>query len=234
MNVVTYCSVKQVIARVYNMLNIQDEGRWGTFIEWCGECINLINVRNQYIEKVKEEVVNNHKVKLPCDLHGLLGVAYNGRRMKRIKSMVLSNIRDLDEMKAVESSLVTYMTYTQQENCLVFPFKKGKVHVYYLGLVYDEEGFPMIPDNEPYKNALESYIYYRIKQAQHYSGQISTNDFMYFANIKERKLDAARSYLSMPSYDEAIGIAVRSMRLYDSLLNFDGMDYGVEDTQRSM
>ncbi len=234
MNVVNYCSVKQVIARVYNTLNIQDEGRWGTFIEWCGECINIISVRNQYVEKVKEEVVHNHKVKLPCDLHRLLGVGYNGRRMKKIQSMVLSNIRDLEELQATERTLVNYMTYTQQGDCLIFPFKKGKVNVYYFGLVYDEEGFPMIPDDEYYKNALESYIYYRIKQGQHFSGRISTNEFMYFAEIKDRKIEAAKSRLMMPSYDEAIGIGIRSMRLFDSLLNFDGMDYGVEDIQKSV
>jgi|DewCreStandDraft_4_1066084.scaffolds.fasta_scaffold03282_21 hypothetical protein len=79
-----YTSVREIIAKVFTDLNLQEEAqRISDMIEWCGEAMEKIGSYNQYILKVAgkagEDVltVDNYQAKLPDDFHSLVQVAYS-------------------------------------------------------------------------------------------------------------------------------------------------------------
>ncbi len=52
----------------------------------------------------------------------------------------------------------TDITYTINNNYAFLSEPTGAIEISYRGLILDEEGYPMIPDNQPFENALYYYI----------------------------------------------------------------------------
>jgi hypothetical protein len=54
------------------------------------------------------------------------------------------------------------ITYDVNADCLTLSVKEGEVCIAYLEFPFDEEGFPLVPDNESYREALVRYFTLKI------------------------------------------------------------------------
>lgn len=64
-------------------------------------------------------------------------------------------------------------SYEIYDNYLYTSFEEGEVYLIYKGIPVDDEGYPKIPDNVYYEEAIASYLQYRIDYRDWRSGRIS-------------------------------------------------------------
>jgi hypothetical protein len=196
-------SMQEVIARVVRNTGVQDSKFILPLDEWIPEAMGIMNLR-QAVEKTYEDIeVHFHKAKMPCDLHSIEAVEWNGQNLlpsnsKRVVGAATRSfgnkqvIQTTDVFKSVpttyqvkhttsspgtifDGTAVPYFCSQSSANCgtlkpcrdswyqvevpgyITTSFKKGWIRVHYKCVPTDEEGLPMIPDNENFKQALYWY-----------------------------------------------------------------------------
>jgi len=79
--------------------------------------------------------------------------------------------------------------------------KDGCVEMAYKGLSIDEDGFPLIPDNEKVAIAMEYYILSRYLEPLWLMGKITDKAFNYIEQKRYFYMPSAFTALQMPNYD---------------------------------
>lgn len=171
-----FTSVKEVIARVYRDLEIKDTGRWTDMIEWSADALEKIGAVQQLTPVVKKLTVKNYRVELPCGFYKLNHIYYNGYPLK-LSSSTFGNALVNPYLNATVDSItldalngnpamltVKTVNYESRDTFSINPgyittsFKEGDIYVSYDSITVDEDGFPMVPDDVNYKQALFWYI----------------------------------------------------------------------------
>jgi len=180
----SYTSLKSVIGNVIRNTRIQDGSFIADIHEWLYEAMEQLET--EFSLEGKFEVLNMsfHKAKLPCGLKYIDAIEYNGRRLKEgggvrpaSQSTVPVNYTEdafqtkigvqdfnghtlytatLDKVSKLAGSS-SYEYYYTDMGHINTSFSDGPLTVYYRGIATDEDGFPMIPDNQNYKQALYWY-----------------------------------------------------------------------------
>lgn len=100
----------------------------------------------------KEDVldIKDYRCVLPC---GLIKI----NQIKDCKTGIC--LRSMtDTFNPVDGHPVTELTFKTQGQILYTSFPEGQVKISYLAIPVDENGFPLLIDNEIYLGALEAYI----------------------------------------------------------------------------
>lgn len=220
---IRFISAQSVIAKLYSDLNLQMEIRVADVMEWIGDAIEYIGVDMQYLDKVIEGTVHNHRYFLPCDLVTIKQVLLNNTVIHASNHTIISTLPS-----GPRASKVLYNTplptYTVQNNCLVLSVERGaKIVIYYKGLNLDEEGFPYIPSDIRYMDAVVAYIMYKIKNAEGFSGRISPQEVQYYKVEWEKSRIRAASELMMPTPEQMFGLGVQFQRLVQNISGADQM-----------
>ena len=184
-------SVEEVISRIVGNLKLVDLTYADDFLVWIPEAMDAMKTRYALEPNGQELKIVNHSTKLPCDIDEMVGILYNGSRLrygadkidpriapkKRLaeiknilsfKTDVTSEVhrnqadydfvRGLDLIQAsTDESSQEY--YILSMNTIQTSFEEGTILLYYLSRPTDDQGYPLIPDNESYKKALEWYCY---------------------------------------------------------------------------
>jgi hypothetical protein len=107
----------------------------------------IFNIPQLYIDKCVEVPIKDYRGLLPVDL------------------VSIKQVLDKDTNKALSEINGTFFNHHYSERgfktqgqCIFTSFDCGNLVVAYRAIPVDEEGYPLILDNEKYKNALELYI----------------------------------------------------------------------------
>lgn len=145
-NNITYTNIRVILDDCMQHELLQDltlEQVVGYTIKFNG----IFNMPQLYTEKSTFVEIKDYRGKLPCDLVSI----------KQVR-----DTRDNLALKELDSTFFNPNTKDKAfktQNMIIFTtFKEGKVEIVYRAVPVDEEGYPMIIDNEKYKNALELYI----------------------------------------------------------------------------
>lgn len=188
----TSVSVKNVIGKLIRNTRITDSSYMDDLLEWIPEAMGMLRTRHELKLCWKELEVENYSAKLPCGILSLEAVSYNGSRLREgstqghvanMPSSVYNSdgtsstfIADTDEI--IENHLDTRISgseitalevstadfYKLQLDYIQTSFEEGTIVIYYLKMPVDKEGYPLIPDNENYKEAL--YWFCRMKMIE--------------------------------------------------------------------
>lgn len=156
----SFVSSGQVVAKLYRDLNMQEERDHFDMIEWIAEALSFINTFQQYCQKQAVLEVKDYRALIPCDLHALIQIEHKGIAVNMIEGSFDPNTAFLKEQGGSPGQTNTNFSFGYRVNgrWLVFNFREGKVNVSYLGIMTDEEGYPMIPDRVEFKQALFWYL----------------------------------------------------------------------------
>lgn len=145
-NNITYTNIRVILDDCMQHELLQDltlEQVVGYTIKFNG----IFNMPQLYTEKSTFVEIKDYRGKLPCDLVSI----------KQVR-----DTRDNLALKELDSTFFNPNTKDRAfktQNMIIFTtFKEGKVEIVYKAIPVDKEGYPMIMDNEKYKNALELYI----------------------------------------------------------------------------
>lgn len=108
---------------------------------------SIFNVPQLYNTKYATIKINEYRGELPCDL-----IAIN-----QVKDS-LSNLAIKEINGTFFNPNTMERAFKTQGQIIFTTFKEGEIEVSYRAIPVDDDGFPLILDNEKYKNALELYI----------------------------------------------------------------------------
>lgn len=97
--------------------------------------------------------------------------------------------------------LANHATYTLNDNYVFTNFETGFVFIAYKAFPVDKDGFPLIPDNRRYKEAVKAYICMKIDYILWRSGELEKVHFDYSEREWLWYVGSAGNAARMPNYD---------------------------------
>lgn len=155
---------------------------WQDSIEWIGEALGQIGAYTQYNAKEITLTVKDYKSKLPCDfvhLKRIVNAEYNAPvgALDNFNNSLLTNNVDTDDEQAnrLLGSSDTDFDYNIVLDNIITNYKDGVLKIQYLAMPTDDEGFPLIPDNESYKEA----FFWKVARMLAIRGQLINKELTY-------------------------------------------------------
>jgi len=165
-------------------------------------------IRTNKITDPKDTEIVEYRCKLPEDLYKIVGVKYlvnaddgndlaNGKAMQ--KSTDVYHNANLPEGTDTEYQGFTYIV---EGNYIKTSIEEGFLMISYEAFSQDENGFPMIPDDERTIEGLKYFILHKHIEPLWMVGKVSDKAFRYVETKKLFYLPSAASSLRMPDADE--------------------------------
>lgn len=168
-------NLNNIIAKVYRDLGIDEEYDAIDLIEWGVEALRFVNAYEQYETKSEHLHIKNYRAELPCDLVSILELEYKGIQLdKGSGERIYDNLRgnaitkpysyNLNVMDSLPLKLGKVYHLTGSDNFIIEQtyiktnFKEGEVNIKYKSLPVDDDGIPLIPDDESFRAAIFWYI----------------------------------------------------------------------------
>lgn len=174
----SFVSIKQIIAKVYRDLNLKEEDRFYDMIEWIAEAMEFISSPEYLQTKEVCLEIKQYKGELPCDLVEILQVKCGNNPLPLSTRHTVSKNKDngLNSFNTLNhppyNQLAGDVTISGQDTGSTLPnsyelvpgfiktsFKEGEVTIFYKGILSDEEGYPLVPNEQNAKEALFWYCF---------------------------------------------------------------------------
>lgn len=186
-------SLKNIITKVYRDLQLKEEDVFLDMIEWGAEALEQIGAFNQLDHIVNEELcINMYKAPLPLGLVALTGLLYHDRPLvpntniygpakEGVPIPGISPPYSINEAKIENTIFVNTTLRNQLENdgyqiqhgYIKTPFKEGKLYISYDKMPIDCEGYPEVPDEVSFREAVYRYIVYKWMYPKVITGEIN-------------------------------------------------------------
>lgn len=147
-----------------------------------------------YQDKIENIVIKGFRGLLPCDLISIVQVKdlTTGVCLRAMSDNFTPGLRQSstkeelkDLLNNVQSNKNTYiparaeyneeLSFKTQGKVIFTSFSEGEVEIIYKAIPVDEDGFPLLIDNETYLNALEAYIKKQVFTVKFDTGKISSS-----------------------------------------------------------
>lgn len=248
-----YLPIKDIIWTTYRDSGIQDQLNLGDLVEWATEALQFINYPDQWQKKVTGHRDNpdldilNYRAKLPCDLIHLVAVAVDGYAAvpssNTFHQLLDGKCCGVDEFGSLltdgtfidnfgNTFVTTFgtkygstpLSYELNNDWLTLSVQKGKACLAYLAFPTDCDGFPLIPDNISYREAVKRFL---IKQIDYLKWRQNPSDSGLRAlyDHSEQQWNwycgQAMNAAKMPDYGKMENIKNMLMRLKPNVKAFD-------------
>jgi len=242
-----YTSLRTVIGNVIRNTRVQDSSFIADIHEWLYEAMDMMETQLTLEGKFEHLCIDFHKVKLPCGLRWIDAVEVNGHRLREgggsrpvqmnkmiqynnnfnstvIKETFNGHAQYISQISAVQQLPWGYNEfYYTDMGYINTSFCDGEIVVYYRGVKVDEDGFPMIPDNQNYKQAL--YWYCRAMMiGAGYEDKIFTYDHC-FTQWEQIYAPRATAEIRMPSPEQMQHRINTFVRFIPDSAYYDNFDY---------
>lgn len=203
-------SLKTILWRVMNLPSMGDL-LFEDAAEYAVEAIRLIGAPLSYIDKVSPLIsINQYKAALPDNMIELKGVRIindednyenNPIALTRATNTFHTSVNCIDI-----NDCPTAYTYTASGGVIKTSFKEGNIQVAYSSLPLDDEGYPLIPDNEKVKLAIRYYIMFMHMEPLKLIGKVTNDAFNYVDQKKCFYMGAASSDMKIANIDHVEAI----------------------------
>jgi len=208
-----YISINRIAERVHNSGLNSDEIYFEDVVEWAGEAISLIGVPYAYEETVSAEItVADYRASLPTDLVKIISVREydNKYPMVEIEGTFLpeyeaSNLPNDDDP--------TMLGYHVNNSYLFTNFEDGSIEIDYTAFSTDDDGYPMIPDDERFIRAVLAYCEYSIARKLWLKDCLSKDKYKELEQDWLFYVNSAKTQAHIPNVDGAESLKNQISRL---------------------
>lgn len=169
-------------------------------VNYAVQFIRKIGCPKAYTDKVAHLQLKNYRCQLPCDFIEMNQVLDGDRHAYRYTTDTLHLDPTGDECEKNE------LTYKLQNNWLYSSRKEGEIIISYRAIELDDDGFPLLPDNGSFAEALELYIKKQRYTILFDQGKISSAVMQNIQQEYAWAVGQATSDLTTPSMDEMVSI----------------------------
>lgn len=200
-----YTNIKEVVAKLYRDLGINEEIPFNSIVEWIAEGLNLIGAYSQYNEISDCLELTNGKGKLPCNFYKLVSINYKGYPLYWATNTNASNYQCSNCQIPVCSSGQCEYTFYLNDSYVITNINEpntddtANICIVYLGMPTDEDGYPMIPDDVYYNKALVAYVTYMLDRQEWRKGKTTDKVYQEAKNEWEFYVNSARGSANMPN-----------------------------------
>lgn len=192
---------------------IAQELTYSEAAEYALEAIKLLGAPVIYLNKLQKVDLNYYKAPLPCDLLYIEGVEYyDGYSQNPIAMREATNIYHMDPNEFTNEETFEYnvklnhrnneFTYKIQKGIIFTSMESGCIQIAYKAIATDDEGYPLIPDNQKVMLAIEYYILSRYLEPLWLMGKIPDKAFEYIQQKRYFYIPSAYTGLTMPGIDK--------------------------------
>ena len=198
-----YISIKQVLDDLLDHPLLQDLSLERA-INYAVHFIQIIGAPNEFEEKTALIDIKDWRGCMPCDYYDIIQVRTYGEgdnsKVFRYStdSFHYSPNKDLDTKE---------LTYKLQNNIIYTSLKEGTIEVAYHTIKVDNEGYPMIPENSSFIQALELYIKKKVFTILFDQGKINNAVLQNTQQEYAWYVGQAQRDLSMPTIDQMESIS---------------------------
>ena len=162
MAVFKYISLKYIISKIYRDLRLEDPNYELDIVEWCGEALAFIGAGSQFLKYVVEKPITSFKCELPSGMTTLEQVMYRETSSDKFKVINRNDTTFPNGLYVISETEGQQPTYSTNGDYLLFSEETGTALISYTGIALDTEGYPLVPDNQYYKEALFWYCFKHI------------------------------------------------------------------------
>ena len=134
-------------------------------------------------------------------------------RLLRYSSRINTNLCDEDSPNFYSDCPYEF---NMDERCLYFNFHEGKgqVLLQYLAFPYDEDGYPLIPDDAKIEQAIEDYIMFKMFEWMYLNDitNSSVQKMQYLEMKYNTSHKSALNYVKLPSYQDSVEMAYKNVK----------------------
>ena len=146
---IQYTSIKRVLDNILDHPMMRDLSI-DQVVRYVIRFIEINGFPKLYQDKQDTLDIENYRTVLPCDLISI-------KQVEDCKTHIC--LREMtDTFLPGENRLPTELSFKTQGQVLYTSFKEGQIEIAYKSIPIDEDGFPLLIDNEVYLAALEAYI----------------------------------------------------------------------------
>lgn len=234
-----YISIERIIEKVYRDNGFPVKLDWGDMIEWAGEAIDLIGVPMAFLDKVTGQDAQNPTIKivsykglLPCDLHLIIQTReYCSKTPMRYTTDSFHTTYHVG--RSLDFTTNSDYTYHVNNNYIFTSFETGEVEMSYKAFPTDEKGFPKIPDNIKFIQAVATYIAERIAYRMFIRNEIDRQRYELVQSERLYYMGAAKTAGIMPSIDQMESLKNSFMRAIPKVSEGDtGFAYLGQQSER--
>lgn len=171
-----------------------------------------------YEDKEADIEIHEFRGLLPCDLVSIVQVkdCQTGLCMRSMTDSFLPEEHEFHGPEGkISRNMVAYEgSWKSQGRVIYVSFPEGMVRIAYKATKVDDDGFPMLIDNEVYLDALEAYITLKVYTAKFRSGKIAAGILQEVQQSYAVAAKLLETEFSTPSYSEAESMT----RYFNSLI----------------
>jgi hypothetical protein len=220
-----YTSVEEIILGVYRDMGVEDNINIADAVEWAGEALELINPPFHLENKIKPILVNCYKAKIPCELHSINTIWGNPDKqastkdnchLKKSHFLPMRYTTDYFHNYCKHSKdhyCVSDLTYNVNDNYIQTSFEDGFILISYKAIPTDEKGYPKIPDDIRFKNAIKFHIMWKLAFMKFINGKMSGNAYQIIERDRDWYIASAQNKANMPGVDMMESIKNNFIRL---------------------
>jgi hypothetical protein len=190
-------SSKYIIAKVYRDLALNDPNYHYDMIEWIGEALDFIGSATQLERKEEILEIENYKTMLPQGLVVLNQLRYENPKTGWQYLKYNPGSFNLVAKDSPNYNANTAETYSLNPNHIITSFEDGTIEISYLTITVDEDGYPLVPDNQYFKEALFWYCF-RQMMLSGYKSKITEINYMFADSKWKFYCTAARNQANYP------------------------------------
>lgn len=186
--------------------------------EYALEFIKLVGTPLAYSNVISEPIpINLYKSRLPDDVVLIKGVKYICRECTEDQAIAMREATDIYHKgsEPISKRLNDHeynnyptfnanqgFTYIVEKGIIKTSIENGCIIISYKALNIDEDGFPLVPDNEPFKMGMEYYILHRYLEPLWLAGKVTDKAFNYIEQKRHWYMASADTSMKMPSIDQ--------------------------------
>lgn len=226
---IQYTSIKRVLDNLMEHPLLRDL-TFEQVIRYTIRFIGLHGYPKLYTEKREDVEIDNFRGMLPCDLESIIQVE-DKRSGICLRSMTdtkmfsdkpISKCEPCEKHDKHEKELYIprrhyeheELSFKTQGRVIYTSFPHGKVTIYYRAVPVDENGYPMLIDNENYLAALEAFIKVQVFTIKFDVGKINSNVLQNAQQEYAWRAAELQDEFTVPSMSEMESLT----RMYNTML----------------
>lgn len=150
-----YISIKQILDDCLDHPLLRDVSLERA-VNYAVQFIQKVGMPRLFTEKTKVLTIDNYRAVLPCDYYEIIQVRVVGENPNQPEYQTMVYSTDSFHMSKNKGN--NDFTYKIQGSCIFTSMKEGTIEIAYRAMAVDEDGFPLIPENSFFIEALELYI----------------------------------------------------------------------------